>query len=440
MKIAGVEFPDPLITALRDGQLVIFAGAGVSMGEPAGLPDFVGLAHRIAKENGRSKKGSKNTDKFLGRLQNDGVDVHSWAAKLLQQNDPKPTELHQNLLQVYSKQEDIRIVTTNFDLLFEQAFDDLFTTPPKVSAGPDLPPGKRCKGIVHIHGSINEPKEMVLTKQDFGRAYLTEFDGWARRFLVDLFKNFIVLFVGYSHRDTIMMYLTLSLSEDANKKRYALTGANDAKRWRALGITPIPFMQSHKKNYDKLYKAVETLAGHIQRDMSDWRREITRIAQKPPPIDEESSGLIEYALSEPETARLFTATAKPSDWIAWVRERKDIDELNTGENPMKIVNQLDPWLAQHPPHLAESLTEFLTRRRERNEILAEWTTKVDHESGSRKLAGEQADELRGGSGWLDRFWQNLRCKIAALFRSRQPGGSPCQDEHSEPTVLRSRRR
>ena len=40
MKIADIEFPTPLLNALRDGKLVIFAGAGVSRGEPACLPDF----------------------------------------------------------------------------------------------------------------------------------------------------------------------------------------------------------------------------------------------------------------------------------------------------------------------------------------------------------------------------------------------------------------
>ena len=55
---------------------------------------------------------------------------------------------------------------------------------------------------------------MVLTAKDFGRAYLTESGGWARRFLVDLFANYTVLFVGYSHSDAIMTYLTPSLPPD----------------------------------------------------------------------------------------------------------------------------------------------------------------------------------------------------------------------------------
>ena len=48
MKIANIDFPKPLLNALRDGELVVFAGAGVSMGEPACLPSFEALANRIA--------------------------------------------------------------------------------------------------------------------------------------------------------------------------------------------------------------------------------------------------------------------------------------------------------------------------------------------------------------------------------------------------------
>src|SRR5690554_7670999 len=40
---------------------------------------------------------------------------------------------------------------------------------------------------------------LVITDREFGRAYLTE--GWARRFLVALFRKYVVLFVGYSHDD-----------------------------------------------------------------------------------------------------------------------------------------------------------------------------------------------------------------------------------------------
>jgi hypothetical protein len=63
-------------------------------------------------------------------------------------------------------------------------------------------------------------KRMVLTDRDFGRAYLTE--GWARRFVLELFLKYTVLFVGYSHNDPVMQYLARGLPPgDSNKKRYA---------------------------------------------------------------------------------------------------------------------------------------------------------------------------------------------------------------------------
>ena len=47
MRMAGTEYPEPLLDALRDGRLVIFAGAGVSMGPPANLPGFRELARQV---------------------------------------------------------------------------------------------------------------------------------------------------------------------------------------------------------------------------------------------------------------------------------------------------------------------------------------------------------------------------------------------------------
>ena len=92
-----------------------------------------------------------------------------------------------------------------FDQLFELAAGMEFKETPEVFSAPVLPPARSFRGIVHVHGSVNNPHEMVLTDIDFGRVYLTE--GWARRFLISLFREFKVLFVGYSHSDTVCTIL-----------------------------------------------------------------------------------------------------------------------------------------------------------------------------------------------------------------------------------------
>ena len=348
MRIGGVDFPEPLLNALRDGRLVVFAGAGVSMGPPARLPDFSELARQIAEGTGLAIGESEPEDRFLGRLKATGPDVHQIAAQRLLRNEPQPTELHRNLLRLYSRAENVRIVTTNFDLLFEEAADSLFNPKPKVFHAPVLPLGGRFQGIVLMHGSVNEPGEMVLTNLDFGRAYLTEADGWARRFLVDLFVRHTVLFVGYSHNDTIMTYLTPSLPRDGTGLRYALIGecSDVPERWRNMGITPFTFHQSDKNDYARLYKAVEGLATHRRRGILGWQLEITGIASAPPPIDEESAGVIDHALSSPELTQFFTGAAVSPDWIGWLDRRRHLDALFADGQLSEPEGMLAAWLSR----------------------------------------------------------------------------------------------
>ena len=163
MKISGIDFPSPLLSALRDGELVIFVGAGVSMGEPACLPSFKTLAEKIAQGTGEVLQGGESEDRFLGRLHQKGVKVHERAVRELRGNNPKPTDLHKNLLRLYQKSEQVRVVTTNFDLLFENAAQDVFGTVPKVSQAPELPRGRDFNGIAHIHGDLKHPQRLLIT-------------------------------------------------------------------------------------------------------------------------------------------------------------------------------------------------------------------------------------------------------------------------------------
>ena len=49
IKIASVYFPKDLYNSFKKNNVVVFAGAGVSMGEPSGLPSFSKLADDIAE-------------------------------------------------------------------------------------------------------------------------------------------------------------------------------------------------------------------------------------------------------------------------------------------------------------------------------------------------------------------------------------------------------
>ena len=316
------------------------------MGRPACLPDFRTLADLIAEGMGVTRCDTESDDSFLGRLQNGGVRVHERAARILKTNrrgdTPRPTGLHRNLLRLFPEPERVCIVTTNFDLLFEDAAQDLFPKKPELFKAPALPLGREFNGIVHVHGCRDQPHAMVLTDADFGRAYLT--DAWASRFLVELFRSSTVMFVGYSHSDTVMKYLTRALPESDAGKRFALTDDVDEGRWKVLGIEPIYYP---KDNHDQLCVGIRELADYARRGLLDWRHEIVEIAQRPPSPDEKETGTIREALSDVTKARFFTEAATGPEWLDWLDKHGFLDPLFAPVTLRVCDAPLSAWLVDN---------------------------------------------------------------------------------------------
>ena len=347
MKIAGIDFPKALLEALNDNQLVVFAGAGVSIPEPAGLPSFSQLAAEIAWGSGETREKEEPEDRFLGRLRDKGQQVHIQVARALQQKDAQPNCLHNDITALYQNLECLRIVTTNFDTLFEEAANARFGEEPETFRAPALPLGSNFNGIIHVHGSIDKPTDMVLTDADFGRAYLTE--GWARGFLLDLFRTFPVLFVGYGHNDTVINYLARALPADQTQSRFALAGEADIDRWNTLRVEPLVFPQTSKEDYSGLYDGVAGLAKYATRGILDWKTTITEIAKSPPSLNQEDMDTVRDGLSHPTRTRFFTEAASDVAWIPWLDEQGYLDNLFRASPPSTMKETttfLGWWLAR----------------------------------------------------------------------------------------------
>ena len=174
---------------------------------------------------------------------------------------------------------------------------------------------------------------MILTDADFGRAYLS--DGWARIFLLDLFRTFTVLFVGYAHNDTVMNYLARALPVDQTPPRFVLTDEADGSRWGILGIKPVFFVKPDKYDYTGLYEGVAGLSEYATRGILDWQSAITRIATAPPSLDQEEMDLVEDGLSDPVHARFFVEAASNIEWVKWLDENGHLESLfGTGSRPI----------------------------------------------------------------------------------------------------------
>lgn len=326
------------------------------MGEPANLPGFGRLTEIIAQGTGKKRKDNETEDQFLGRLKRDNVNVHKLAVAELRRDNLEPTELHCNLLRLFSKPESIRIVTTNFDLLFERAAEKVLDLNPELFRAPALPLGNKFRGIVHVHGSVARPEEMILTDEDFGRAYLVESEGWARRFLVELFRSFTILFIGYKHNDTIMNYLASALPT-GEAKRFALMHDGNYEEWQALGIELVAYDSPDSRDHSALYQGIAKLVEHAGQSLSDWQIRIKELAEKEPSsLSQEERGILVQVLSDATRTCFFAETASSPEWIKWLDDNNYFDSLFRDNDLSEIDFQLANWLAvkfarYHPDQL-----------------------------------------------------------------------------------------
>lgn len=341
-RLGNLDFDDRILDAIKDGNLVVFAGAGVSMGPPSNLDNFWKLAEKIALNTGLTPE--LPLDRFLGVLQHRGVAVRQRAMELLSPAGSAPNDLHCDLIRLFGAADRIKLVTTNFDLHFERASQEVYGSSPEVYRAPALPLGYGFHGIVHLHGALPHTSSLVLTDADFGKAYLTE--GWARRFLVDVFRTHTVLFVGYSHDDVVMNYLARALPADGLAGRYSLTDTDGS--WILLGIQPIRFVKGEGAGaFRELYRGVAKLAERSARGTIDWQSRMQELVGRAPPVDPELVGEIEQALRDASTCRLFTDVARDVSWPKWLDGRKHLETLFRPGELREREGQLAFWLAKH---------------------------------------------------------------------------------------------
>lgn len=337
MRLAdSIIIPTELERARAAGELVVFAGAGVSMGAPASLPGFKDLARQIAEPSiGWQDSDADALDRYLGRAERQkGVDVQRRARMLLTVNRPH-TPLHEYLLAIFGSPERVRLITTNFDPYFATAAAAVFAgarIPQYV--GPALPPGKEFRGIARLHGALEQDQDrLVLTDRDFADAYMAE--GWASRFLVRLFEQRTILFVGYSLTDPLMRYLLHAIPP--NNRWYALWHQDEIKHGADHAIVAVPFdTTAGNDRYGDLNDGMKRWAWYVQAPASDHDRELRRLIALGPPASPLDADYIRARLSTESGRIAFWTTAKDEPWFNWIVDEDVLDGLtdSTKSNPL----------------------------------------------------------------------------------------------------------
>jgi hypothetical protein len=283
----GTDIPDDLIRTVSEGDTVFLCGAGVSM--RADMPSFKKLTEQIYKELGETFTNEAAEREAISRAEYDRAlrslekrthrpktpsRVRGAAAKLLVATHGIAVPDHLTLLQL-SRNSDgqPKLLTTNFDTLFERAANGAGMPDVPSHAGKAIPRpgGPRDYGILHLHGRIRDDvlgladTDLILTSADFGDAYLR--DGWASQYIEDRMRLNTLVLVGYSAEDAALRLLLETLDADHErfpdlKDIYAIERRTDdsASMWKAKGIKPIEFA-----NYDALYATLAEWAHYAMR-------------------------------------------------------------------------------------------------------------------------------------------------------------------------------
>jgi hypothetical protein len=285
----GPDIPDTLLEAHEEGRVVFFCGAGISY--PAGLPGFKGLVDEIYRQNGTVPSDIERAafdrgqfdatlDLLERRLPGQRLAVRRALAQALKPNLRRKgaTDTHAALLRLARNRDGtLRLVTTNFDRIFHTAAKRAALAF-QAHGAPMLPIPKnsRWNGLVYLHGMLPETADdtalhrLVVTSGDFGLAYLTE--RWAARFVSELFRNYVVCFVGYSINDPVLRYMMDALAADrmlgeVTPQAWALGDCEPGQEslktieWEARGVAPILYgVPAGSHDHSMLHKTLRAWA------------------------------------------------------------------------------------------------------------------------------------------------------------------------------------
>lgn len=350
----GLDIPERLLQAHEDGRVVFFCGAGISY--PARLPGFAGLVAKVyealaatptAVQQAAIKAGQFDT--AIGLLEADIVGGRETVRRTLagiltpDLSAPNATATHEALLTLGNcRNGHTRLITTNFDRLFEEVIAAK-SLPIERFQAPLLPvPKNRWDGLVYLHGLLSaaptasELDRLVVSSGDFGLAYLTE--RWAARFVSELFRNYTVCFVGYSINDPVLRYMMDALAADrllgeSPPEMFAFGSFSKGKEeeraneWRAKNVTPILYREHNRHAY--LHKTLRAWAETYRDGVRGKERIVVECAMARPLAStrqDDFVGRLLWALSDPgglPARRFADLDPVPSlDWLEPLGEER----------------------------------------------------------------------------------------------------------------------
>lgn len=225
LKLKALEEPlARILSDVRESNIILWAGSGLSLA--AGYPCAKTLCKRIlgAAQNDNDKKTLKLYVNSLQDISNEFSQLYSRdrLIEILRDcfdkepiSEPVCHYRIRNIPQIRT------IITTNYDRLFEIAFNNNIT----VYTGSVIEnPAWWLPNLFKIHGSISDPDSIIITKRDYAGFY-KKLDEIIMILIKELLvRKKSVLFVGYSLGDENILDVLVDVFgrlEAANKEFFA---------------------------------------------------------------------------------------------------------------------------------------------------------------------------------------------------------------------------
>ena len=365
----GPDIPDILLQAHEEGKVVFFCGAGIS--KNAGLSDFKTLTKKLIDKFGGGDAhitkmfDKEEYDRVIFSLEKNIFDgqnrIRSELFDLLQPNTRRKnaTSTHEALLKLAKNNDGkIRLITTNFDRLFQiiikrQKLKYATHQAPLLS-----PVNERWNSIVYLHGLLPAKKEkdlnnLILSSGDFGLAYLTE--RWASKFITDVLQRYHICFLGYSIGDPILRYIVDAVAANkmmGEKPLDMFIFDTDKANYDLTNIIPIFYDDANK--HIALHATLWQWAEDYDIGVGGKVNIINRDARKSPLSSNKNDdfvGRVLWALGENASAQAF-AKLDPAPPLTWLLEIEKFAELlcpvwNNHLEFTDITINLAHWLLRH---------------------------------------------------------------------------------------------
>jgi SIR2-like domain len=335
------------LVARDAGQVLFFCGAGVSTAK-ARLPGFLGLADKVLHQlKALPDSPARQLMKVVGELQEHKIsgvggivaadrifgllerefhlkDIERAVGGALKPQLDASLDAHRILLALSKGPSGKpRLVTTNFDLLFEDADPSLRRWTP--SQLPDFRRRADFEGIVHLHGMLDPDYReavggrLVLSSAEFGRAYLAE--SWATEFIRAAIERYRIVFVGYTADDPPVQYLLEALNRGKPvgwQELYAFQGGDAgeaAALWKQKGVSAIAY--SPTNDHAELWETLGSWAERARNPVR-WRNQLLkRAARGPAELMLHERGQVAHLAATAEGAWAIAAAKRPlpSEWL-----------------------------------------------------------------------------------------------------------------------------